>query len=71
MGQGNGIDKVERRIESELQESRNPVSMFDLIAKLSRDPAVPADQIRPAIWELTYEGKVNLAWDGTLRLPRD
>jgi hypothetical protein len=45
--------------------------MFDLIAKLSRDPAVPADQIRPAIWELTYEGKVNLAWDGTLRLPRD
>jgi hypothetical protein len=66
MSQGNGMDIVERRIQSELTRPR---SMTDLIASLSNDPAIPADKIKPAIWSLTSRGAVTLTWDGTLRLP--
>jgi hypothetical protein len=72
MSQGsNGTDRVERLIETELQGKRDPVPMAVLVDKLSKDLAVPAHQIRPAIWALASRGSVTLGWDGTLALTRD
>lgn len=66
----NGTDPVERLIETELEAKAEPVPMAALIARLSRDPAVPADQVRSAIWALTSRGTVRLGWDGSLALAR-